>query len=111
MADPVPFELKVANSNPKSRFSSFEIVSVIECVHPRFDEPYVETIANIEDLEEHPYDHSEPFYILYGRYADSFHPHPVHGGAREICRFPKLKDAKELLVELNGPIDEDQDYD
>ena len=107
--NPVPYAIKVANSNPGSHFSHFSIISVIEVVHPRFDEPYIETIENAEELEEHPYDHSEPFYILYGEYAGSFYPHPEHGGAREIRRFPNLEDAKELLVELNGPIPEDQE--
>lgn len=109
MTNPIPFALKVANSNPRSKFSHFEIISVIECEHPRFDEPYIETVSDLEELAEHPYAHSPPFYILYGRYADEFHPHPEHGAAREICRFENLKDAKELLIELNGPIDEDQD--
>lgn len=111
MTNPVPFELKVANRNPHSRFSHFIIDCVIECEHPRFDEPYIEHVESADDLEEHPYAHSEPFYILYGRYADDYCPHPEHGGAREICRFPNLKDAKELLVELNGPIEEDEDQE
>jgi hypothetical protein len=109
MGDPVPFELKVANSNPNSRFSHYEIVCVIECEHPRTETTYIETVENIEDLEEHPYAHSSPFYMLYGRYATPYAPHPVHAGAREIARFEHLKDAKEFLVELNGPIEEDQD--
>ena len=107
MGDPVPFELKVANSNPRSQFSHFIIDCVVECEHPRFDEPYIEHVESAEELEEHPHAHSDPFYILYGKYADFVHPE--HGGAKEIRRFPHLKDAKELLVELNGPIDEDQD--
>lgn len=107
MGDPVPFELRVANSNPHSFFSCFEIVSVVECEHPRFDEPYIEKVADAEKLDEHPYAHSEPFYILYGIYADGTGPDA--GAAREICRFPHLKDAKELLIELNGAIEEDQD--
>lgn len=107
MTNPVPYELKVANSNPHSAFSHFEIVSVIEVVHPRWDEPYIETVADAEELKEHPYAHSPPFYILYGRYADAVHPE--YGAAREIRRFENLKDAKELLVELNGQIDEDED--
>lgn len=109
MANQVPYALKVANSNPSSRFSHFSIISVIEVVHPRFDEPYIETVENLEDLEEHPYSHSEPFYILYGEYAGPFYPHPQHGSAREIRRFPNLDDAKEFLVELNGIITEDQE--
>jgi hypothetical protein len=107
MGDPVPFALRVANSNPRSLFSQFEIVSVIECEHPRFDGPYIETVNDLEELAEHPYAHSPPFYILYGRYADAVHPE--YGAAREIRRFEHLKDAKELLVELNGSIEEDQD--
>lgn len=107
MTNPVPFELRVANSNPRSKFSHFEIVAVIEYEHPRTEETLVETVSSLEELEEHPYSHSEPFYILYGVYADFVHPE--YGRAREISRFPDLKDAKELLVELNGTIEEDQD--
>jgi hypothetical protein len=109
MTNPVPFSLVVANSNPNSRFSHYEIVCAIEVEHPRTEHVYVETILDPQELEEHPYSHSDPFYVLYGRYADPYYPHPEHGGAREICRFENLKDAKEFLVELNGPIEEDQD--
>lgn len=107
MGDPVPFELLVANSNPHSLFSRFEIVSVIECEHPRTEDVYIEKVTDPEELAKHPYNHSPPFYILYGIYADGTGPDA--GAAREICRFPHLKDAKELLVELNGAIEEDQD--
>jgi hypothetical protein len=109
MTNPVPYELTVANSNPRSQFSHFIIDCVIECEHPRFDEPYIEHVESAEELEEHPGPHSEPFYILYGKYAADYFPHPQHGGAKELRRFPDLKDAKELLVELNGPIEEDED--
>lgn len=107
MTNPVPYLLEVANSNPASRFSRFEIASVIEVEHPRFDEPYIEIIVDAEELEEHPYAHSPPFYILYGFYAGE--PHPELGPSREIRRFENLKDAQELLEDLNGPIDDDQD--
>lgn len=109
MTNPVPFELRVANTNPHSKFSRFEIVAVIEYEHPRTHETRVETVSSLEELEEHPYEHSEPFYILYGMYADYIHP--VYGAGREIRRFPDLKDAKELLVELNGQIEEDEDQE
>lgn len=109
MTNPIPFELTVANSNPNSRFSHFEIVCAVDCKHPRFDDTYTEVVESAEELEEHPYTVGDPFYVLYGRYAAEYAPHPVHVGARELGRFANLKDAKELLVELNGPIVEDQD--
>lgn len=107
MGDPIPFELTVANSNPHSKFSHFIIECAIEVEHPRTEHTYVETLNDLEELAEHPYAHSPPFYILYGRYAGE--PHPIHIGAREIGRFEHLAEAKELLAELNGPIEDDQD--
>lgn len=109
MGDPIPFLMRVANSNPNSKFAAFVIECAVERENPHTEFTYLETVESREALEAETDSHSPPFYVLWGVYAGS--PHVKYGGARELGRFDHLADAKELLFELNGVIEEDEDVE
>lgn len=109
MGDLIPFVMRVANSNPGSKFAAFVIECVVERENPHTEFRYLESVESSEALAADKEPHSPPFYVLWGVYAGA--PHVKYGNARELARFDHLADAKELLFELNGIIEEDEDVE
>lgn len=107
MSDPVPFFLSVPNSNPESAFASFEITACWEFVDPRTNATEVMSLDDFE-LAHPPAEHGPVFYTLYGRFDPDKNPQHF-GGVQAISNFTTVSAAKELLVALNGPIDEGED--
>lgn len=89
--------IQLVNNNPKSRFSSFEVLTMREYIDRLTGGTYFDEVSTAAQYLDNVDAYDDIFYRVFGVYRDSS-PRSM----RAIGDFNSIEDAKNFLFDLTG---------